>query len=251
MILDLSFQLLVNGNKLDSVNDSSDKSLAHQESMYELGNAIPCIIWTMALSKDKTNPFMFAKVDLKDGYWRMAVNADDAWNFAYVLPGAGPNDPIQLVIPDALQMGWSKSPPCFCAATETARDIIDDKIRNNILLEQPMENIMMDIDWLTASKLQPPLTTESDKRDFLQLIKVYIDNFIGVIQSTNESHLRQFSRQIFDYITKVFPPGVWFSGTKQLIPIVWFYEWPQDIRDQLCSSSNKTGTLTISDLELT
>jgi hypothetical protein len=45
--------------------------------------------------------------------------------------------------------------------------------------------------------------------------------------------------------------GVWFSGTKQLIPIVWFYEWPQDIRDQFCSSSNKTGALTISDLELT
>jgi hypothetical protein len=45
--------------------------------------------------------------------------------------------------------------------------------------------------------------------------------------------------------------GVWFSSTKQLIPIVWFYEWPQDIRDQFCSSSNKTGTLTISDLELT
>jgi hypothetical protein len=34
------FQLLVNGNKLDSVNASSDKSLAHQESMYELGNVI-------------------------------------------------------------------------------------------------------------------------------------------------------------------------------------------------------------------
>jgi hypothetical protein len=44
--------------------------------------------------------------------------------------------------------------------------------------------------------------------------------------------------------------GVWFSGTKQLIPVVWFYEWPQDIRYQFCSSSNKTGTLTISDLEL-
>jgi hypothetical protein len=68
MILDLSFQLLVNGNKLDSVNDSSDKSLAHQESMYELGNVIPRIIWTMALSKDKTTPFMYTKVDLKDGY---------------------------------------------------------------------------------------------------------------------------------------------------------------------------------------
>jgi hypothetical protein len=46
----------------------------------------------MALSKDKTTLFMFTKVDLKDGYWRMA---------------AGPNDPIQLVIPEAL-LKWYK-----------------------------------------------------------------------------------------------------------------------------------------------
>jgi hypothetical protein len=219
MILNLSFQLQVNDNKLDTVNDSSDKSLAHQESMYELGNVTPHIIWTMALSKDKTTPFMFTKVDLKDGYWRMAVNADDGWNFAYVLPGAGPNDPIQLVIPDALQMGWSESPPFFCAATETACDIINDKICNNIILpEQPKKNIMMDIDWSNVTKLQPPLTTESDKRDFLQLIEVYIDNFIRVIQSTNESHLRQFSRRILDGITKVFPPPE-LSGSKMAHPV--------------------------------
>jgi hypothetical protein len=48
-------------------------------------------------------------------------------------------------------------PPFFCAAT--ACDIIDDKIRNNIILpEQQMENIMMDIEWSTVNKLQPPLT---------------------------------------------------------------------------------------------
>lgn len=45
--------------------------------------------------------------------------------------------------------------------------------------------------------------------------------------------------------------GVWFGGTSSMIPIVWFIEWPQEIRDQFCSSSNKTGTITISDLELT
>jgi hypothetical protein len=45
--------------------------------------------------------------------------------------------------------------------------------------------------------------------------------------------------------------GVWFGGTKQIIPIVWFYELPQTIRNQFCSASNKTGSLTISDLELT
>jgi hypothetical protein len=106
-----------------------------------------------------------------------------------------------------------QSPPFFCAATETARNIIIDKLCNNIILpEQPMENIMMDIDWSTMSKLQPPLTTESDKRDFLQLIEVYIDDFIGVIQSTNESHLRQFSQRILDGITKVFPPPELFGS---------------------------------------
>jgi hypothetical protein len=45
--------------------------------------------------------------------------------------------------------------------------------------------------------------------------------------------------------------GVWFGGTKQLIPIVWIYEWPQTIRNQFCSASNKTGLLAISDLDLT
>jgi hypothetical protein len=45
--------------------------------------------------------------------------------------------------------------------------------------------------------------------------------------------------------------GVWFGDTKQLIPIVCFYEWPQTIRNQFCSASNKTGSLTVSDLELT
>jgi hypothetical protein len=113
MILDISFQLIINGRRLESVNDSSD--------MFELGNVIPQIIWTMKLSKDTTTPFMFSKVNLKDGYWRMAVNEEDAWNFAYVLPGASPHNTIQLVIPDALQIGWSKSPPFFYAATETAR----------------------------------------------------------------------------------------------------------------------------------
>jgi hypothetical protein len=77
MILDLSFQLLVNGRRLESVNDSSNKTLAKQEAMFELGNIIPRIIWTMTLSKNTTTPFMFSNVNLKDGYWRMAVNEAD------------------------------------------------------------------------------------------------------------------------------------------------------------------------------
>jgi hypothetical protein len=50
----------------------------------------------------------------------------------------------------------------FCAATKIAQDIIDTKMRNSIILpEQPMENIMMDIDWTTVKKLpNQPVPTE-------------------------------------------------------------------------------------------
>jgi hypothetical protein len=43
-------------------------------------------------------------------------------DFLYVLPQ--PEEaPTQLVIPTSLQMGWVESPPYFCAAIETIRDI--------------------------------------------------------------------------------------------------------------------------------
>jgi hypothetical protein len=183
--------------------------------MFELGNVIPSIIWKMALSKDTTTPSMFSKVDLKDGYWRMAVNKAD------VHPGADPHEPIQLVIPDALKMDWSESPPFFCAATKTARYITDYRMGNNVILPgQPLENIIMAVNWTTANKLpNQPAATECDQRKFLSLIEVYIDDFIGVIQSTNKVHRLQFSRRILDGTTKVFPPLI-LSGSKMAHPVL-------------------------------
>ena len=66
---------------------------------------------------------MFAKIDLSDGFWRMLVRESNKWNFAYVLPGAA-GDPLRLIIPHALQMGWTESPGYFCPTTKTGRDIM-------------------------------------------------------------------------------------------------------------------------------
>ena len=104
MILDFSYNIKINGIKLQSVNETSNKDLAPQHAMFELGNVILRIVWALATA-DPTIPFLFTKVDLKDGYWRMCVNANNAWNFAYVLPRLKVNEPTCLVIPDALQMG--------------------------------------------------------------------------------------------------------------------------------------------------
>jgi hypothetical protein len=86
----------------------------------------------MAKNFDTQKPFMFSKLDIKDGFWRMAVNDENAWNFYYVLPGKSTDiDDTSIVVPNSLQMGWCESPPFFCAGTETAHDIIDDILKNN------------------------------------------------------------------------------------------------------------------------
>ena len=87
MILDLSYELKMDKDKLKSVNNAFDKDLAPQHSMYELGNVIPQIIWNMAKAPDTGVPILFSKIDLKDGYWRMVVNeADPGTLHMYYLP---------------------------------------------------------------------------------------------------------------------------------------------------------------------
>jgi hypothetical protein len=44
--------------------------------------------------------------------------------------------------------------------------------------------------------------------------------------------------------------GVWLSGTRTLSPIVWRVEWPEDIRNNVVSFDNPSGTITNSDLEM-
>ena len=129
-ILDLSFKLKrqKGEGKWESVNSTTIKQ-APQQAMGQLGSVVKRIVATMADFFDPHKPFCFTKIDIKDGFWRMAVSDDEAWNFCYVLPNsekASNNiDDTLIVVPNSLQMGWIESPPCFCAGTETARDIIE------------------------------------------------------------------------------------------------------------------------------
>jgi len=125
LILDLSKGVRIQGLDHPSVNESSNKDTAPQEAMKELGSVLPRLIYAAAMAPEAKGPILFAKFNIKDGYWRMNVEEGQEWNFAFVLPKLDPTEPTQIVVPSALQMGWSKSPPYFCAATEMARDVAD------------------------------------------------------------------------------------------------------------------------------
>jgi hypothetical protein len=124
MILDIFHGVHVDGEQMPSVNEATDPSVSPANSMAELGNILPCIIYAVGTAPKSQGPVLFSKLDIKDGYWRMVVPKEDEWNFAYVLPKANPQDPDEptvLVIPSSLQIGWTASPAFFCAASETAR----------------------------------------------------------------------------------------------------------------------------------
>ena len=143
-ILDLSFSLTMNGKRYPSVNEAT-KPCAPPAAMVQLVKSLPRIIAHLAKHYNPQRPFLFAKLDIKDGFWRVRVNDENAWHFCYVLPSIIPHqsiDDCEIVIPNSLQMVWCESPPCFCAVTETARDIICALLHKD-LPHHPLEHHMI------------------------------------------------------------------------------------------------------------
>ena len=100
-------------------------SSAHNQ--IDTGNLLSNVltfIHAFAEAEEDARIFM-AKWDITYGFWRLDAEEGAEWNFSYVLP-QHPGEPIYLVIPTSLQMGWVESPPFFCAASETARDVAQD-----------------------------------------------------------------------------------------------------------------------------
>jgi hypothetical protein len=123
MILDLSHKGARRGQApTPSVNSLTRTSTAPSQSMEQLGQSLGRVIYAVAIQPKAKGPILFCKLDIKDGFWRMCVPKSQAENFCYVLPRlpTDTSENIQIVIPEALQMGWTSSPAFFCAATETA-----------------------------------------------------------------------------------------------------------------------------------
>ena len=183
-ILDLSFQLKVNKKKISSVNLGTTLKVP-QKSMAHLGMVIKRLILLMADNYDTNLPFMFSKCDIKDGFWRMVVSRLDAWNFAYVLPPTKQKSELndmEVVIPHGLQMGWSESPPFFCAATETSRDTIEKFYTDfQHLPPHALEHHLLTEALHTTPTTIPPSTATS--------IEVYVDDFISCTNNLSQQHL--------------------------------------------------------------
>ena len=201
-ILDLSFRLRHLGKLMQSVNSATVKQ-APAESMVQLGQCVQRIIALLADNYDPDQPFLFSKLDIKDGFWRLAVSDENAWNFCYVLPSFEPVadiDDTLIVVPNCLQMGWCESPPFFCAASETARDVIDSLLQEVNLPAHQFEDQMLD------STTESALDRLTAAASFVNITEVFVDDFISATNNPDPDHLRHFSRAMLHGIHSIFPP---------------------------------------------
>ncbi|KAL7526943.1 hypothetical protein ACHAWF_001977 [Thalassiosira exigua] len=134
----------------------------------------------------------------------MVCKTGEEWSFAYILPN-NPGEEVEIVVPSALQMGWVLSPPFFCAASETARDVAMSYMSEPLgsLPAHPLEEHM-----LPGNFVLPQMATVSREQGaaFLQLLEVYVDDFVQMAQTSDVDVLRHCSRAILHAIHSVFPP---------------------------------------------
>jgi hypothetical protein len=198
-ILDLSFPVkLRDGTITPSVNDGSTKT-APRGAIDQIGHSLQRIIHAFATADDDAKIFM-AKWDIKDGFWRLDCEQGEEWNFAYVLPPKT-GHPTTLVIPTSLQMGWIESPPYFCAASETARDVAEQYMQLPLgELKQhkfrPLTELIPDIHDLPA--------TATDGFKFM--LEVYMDDYVGLAIPSSREQLQHYSDAVMYGIHDVFPP---------------------------------------------
>lgn len=145
-----------------------------------------------------------AKWDIKDGFWRLDCARGEEWNFAYVLPSSVGGE-IILVVPTSLQMGWIESPPYFCAASETARDVAAQyaelplgTLSPHALLPQTTTHP----DYLTLPTSENHLTTQTPMK---YLMEVFVDDFIALVIPASRRHLDHIGTSMMKGIHDVFP----------------------------------------------
>ena len=164
------------------VNQDSD-ALAPEESM-QFGGTLPRLLHAIAQADPRYGPIYMGKYDLADGYYRMHLHLESILPLALLFPTADDETPL-VALPLVLPMGWSESPPYFCAATETIADLANDILsKGSALQPHRLEEVVYSAppDPAPLAKTAGPLHPRQFYEQPLRHVDVYIDDLIGLSQ---------------------------------------------------------------------
>ena len=93
----------------------------------QFGRALERIVRKIVLADPKYGPVNMLKIDIADGFYRVGLSTDDIPKLGVVFPSEDGAEQL-VALPLTLPMGWTNSPPIFCAATETVADLANQRI---------------------------------------------------------------------------------------------------------------------------
>jgi hypothetical protein len=102
---------------------------APNEAM-QFGGTLERIFYVVYTAHSRHGPVYLGKFDISDGFYRVALCAEDIPTLGVVFPTEPGAEPL-IAFPGVLPMGWTESPPYFCALTETIVDLANQQIADH------------------------------------------------------------------------------------------------------------------------
>lgn len=202
--------------------NSETLPLAAMEAM-QFGHALDRILREILLSDPALGPVKMMKIDLSDGFYRVALNIDDIPKLGIVFP-TKPGEEQLIAFPLVLPMGWCNSPPHFSTVTETAADLTNARLAADAPdiphpLDDAAEAATPEIQ--EPAPVPTPLVASTEvptERDPclpatgrpLGYADIFVDDFIGLAQECTtgqRSHPRRVRRLLLHAIDDVFRPN--------------------------------------------
>ena len=169
--------------------------LAPNEAM-QFGHALDRFFRELLLADPLQGPTFMIKLDIADGFYRIALSPKDIPKLGVVFPTRNSSEKL-VALPLVLPMGWKNSPPIFSSATETIADIANTNLNNP--LYQPNTHPLSTLASAQDSMMLPHKTTPTLPADALPIptardpclpsqpsaaayIDVYVDDFLALAQ---------------------------------------------------------------------
>ncbi len=186
----------------NGVNQAS-LDVAPMQAM-QFSTTLQRLLQRIVYSNPTFGPMLMAKIDLANGYYRIPISPQASLALAVVLPSDGLKEPL-IGLPLSLPMGWSCSPPYFCAFTETCADLTNSHPASDG--PHPFQYALS-----PSTQIPPPADTFHPTTIFphalgsaapLQYTDVYLDDFMVLAQrphhtATMNTLLHQLSTIFYD-----------------------------------------------------
>ena len=203
--------------------------LAPAEAM-QFGHALDRFLRELLLADPRQGPTFMIKLDIADGFYRIALSPNDIPKLGVVFPSAS-SAPKLVALPLVLPMGWKNSPPIFSAATETIADIANNNINNPSYhpSAHPLDPHAARLDH--SNPTQPPSSAQlhtsplSPSRDPClpsqpspaAYIDVYVDDFLALAQgASTRSKVRN---TLLHAVDSVFRPTTFQDNPNRREPV--------------------------------